>query len=318
MPEGPSEMRKRGSSGVDKRFCAEESIGVGDPLAGTATHPERNLLISWPRAKWSRSLRQASDMPANVSTLVEDIAANGRRINLIHRQQQDPLRHSVFLMPECRAYEVPREELASFLCAVQQGTSIAPWYTGNVKGSVVLCCTHGKKDKCCAKFGYRTYKAISEEAQRHGSAFDIWESTHLGGCRLAATAMLFPQMRKYGRIEIEDIPPLLQAEASNQPYLRCYRGDSTLTPAEQCAEIAALEWLQARDLKGNLSLEKENKVVLNNRMDIPISWRSAEQEGQLMVSCVETEITRYDTCADFEGKGPTTSKVWRTHSIASV
>lgn len=43
-------------------FCADLSREQDDPLAGSAAHAERNLLISWPRSKWLRSMRNASDM----------------------------------------------------------------------------------------------------------------------------------------------------------------------------------------------------------------------------------------------------------------
>lgn len=300
-----------------RRFCAEESAAIGDPLVGSAAHAVRNLLISWPRAKWVRSLRQASDMSVGVSAMLEEIAESGRRVNLIHRRGQDPRRHRVFLMPECQAYDVSREELSAFLKALHQGASLAPWRGGDVEGSLILCCTHGKKDKCCAKFGYRTYRAMADEAQRQAHPFDVWESTHLGGCRLAASAVVFPQLRKYGRIGKADIPLLLQAEAGNRPYLPCYRGDSTLEPAEQCAEAAALKWLQDRRLHGDIHLEKGKARISESRLDVPVTWQSDELTGRLLVTCIETELIRLDTCADIEGQGATTSKAWRAVQVKS-
>ncbi|GGY09412.1 hypothetical protein GCM10007160_40910 [Litchfieldella qijiaojingensis] len=300
---------------LPRRFCAEESAAIGDPLIGTAAHAERNLLISWPRAKWLHSLREASDMPVEVSTAIEDIAANGRRVNLIHRQGQSSHLHRIFLMPECQGYEVPREELATFLHALRSGTSHAHWQTGTVEGSMILCCTHGKKDKCCAKFGFRTYKAIADEARRHEHPFDVWESTHLGGCRLAASAVVFPQLRKYGRIGIDDIPHLLRAEASGQPYLPCYRGDSRLAPVEQCAQVAALEWLHARGITAGVYVESDSSTAEGNRLNVPVRWQDAQRQGRLVVSCIESELIRHDTCADYEGDGATPSNVWRATQV---
>ncbi|MFC3284751.1 sucrase ferredoxin [Litchfieldella rifensis] len=303
---------------MPRRFCAQESAAIGDPLVGTASHAERNLLISWPRAKWLRSLREASDMPAEVSALIENIAAHGRRVNLIHRQGQPSHVHRIFLMPECRSHDVPREELASFLHALRDGATLERWQTGTVHGSMILCCTHGRKDKCCAKFGYRTYQAIADEAQHHEYAFDVWESTHLGGCRLAASAIIFPQLRKYGRIGIDDIPGLLRAEATGQPYLPCYRGDSRLSPPEQCAQVAALEWLQARGLRGEVSVESESAIAEGNRLSVPVRWQTAGRQGRLVVTCVEYELIRHDTCADYAGDGATPSKVWRATQVTAL
>lgn len=301
-----------------RRFCAEESAAIGDPLVGTAAHAERNLLISWPRAKWRRSLREASDMPSDVSAMLDAIAASSRRINLIHRRGQPSHLHRVYLMPECRTYDVPREELVAFLHALHGGATLAGWQTGTVQGSLILCCTHGRKDKCCARFGFRTYQAIDDEARRHAYPFDVWESTHLGGCRLAASAMIFPQLRKYGRIGIGDIPHLLQAEAADRPYLPCYRGDSQLPPAEQCAQVAALEWLQARGLQGKVQVESDAAVAEGNRLDVPVRWETARHRGRLSVTCAETELIRHDTCADLEGQGAIPSRVWRVIAVHSM
>lgn len=303
---------------LPRRFCAEESAAIGDPLAGSAAHATRNLLISWPRARWVRSLRRASDMPSDVSAAIEAIVASGRRVNLIHRREQPSHLHRVYLMPEAHIYDVPREELATFLHALRSAASLARWRAGTVGGSVILCCTHGKKDKCCAKFGYRTYKAIADEAPRHDHAFDVWESTHLGGCRLAASAVVFPQLHKYGRIGFDDIPYLLRAEASGHPYLPCYRGDSTLAPAEQCAQVAALQWLQAQGLRGEVEVESEKALNEGHRRLTPVRWQAAGKRGRLMVTCIETELIRHDTCADYQGEGATPSKVWRAADVRIV
>lgn len=74
-----------------------------------------------------------------------------------------------------------------------------------MRRSLVLCCTHGRHDRCCAKFGFAAYKALVAAAERRWrDRFSVWEVTHLGGCRLAASVMLFPEMRKYGRLAPAD------------------------------------------------------------------------------------------------------------------
>ncbi|WP_163557067.1 sucrase ferredoxin [Halomonas sp. NO4] len=301
-----------------RHFCAEESLAIGDPLVGTGTHAEHNLLISWPRAHWQRSMRRAGDMPEEVSTEIEAIAASGRRVNLIHRREQPSHRHCIFLMPERLRYDVPRDELLAFLQALQGGAALARWQADRVEGSLILCCTHGKKDKCCAKFGFRTYQAIADEARRQPHLFEVWESTHLGGCRLAASAIVFPQRHKYGRIAFDDIPLLLQAEAEGRPYLPCYRGDSRLAPAEQCAQVAALEWLQSRDLRGEVQVEGESAVGDDHRLVVTVRWQAPPQRGWLVVTCVASELIRHDTCADYAGEGAKPSRVWKARGATPV
>ena len=296
-----------------RRFCAEDSARIGDPLAGTATHAERNLLLGWPRRKWQRSLRQASDMPEAVRTRLEDLADRGRRVNLIHRRGQPDRLHRVYLMPERQAFDVWREELPAFLQAFAAGDCLQCWRVGPVERELVLCCTHGRKDKCCAKFGYRTYRAIADVVHEQGLPFDVWESTHLGGCRLAASVILLPTLRKYGRVSLEHVAPLLQSEARGQPYLPCYRGDSRLSPVQQCAQVAALMWLHARGVEARITIE-EMPAQRDGERVLRARWYGDDRQGCLRVTCRASELVRHDTCADHE-TGAKASSVWHAVDI---
>lgn len=292
------------------RFCACESLALGDPLAGSAAHAERNLLLSWPRAKWQRNLRQASDMPDEVTTRLKAIAEAGRRVNLIHRRSQPSKYHCLYLMPENIRYEVAREELPTFLAALQQDEPLAHWEACRPNGPVLLCCTHGKRDKCCAKFGFAAYKALADTVDSQELPFEVWESTHLGGCRLAASAVVFPALHKYGRIAPEDAPFLLAREMAGRPYLPCYRGDSRLSPMQQCAQVAALKWLAARGIEGEVSVAQPNDEHEASQGWLTIQWRDGNNTGQLAVYCEPRILRRYDTCADLDAVSPSASQVW--------
>lgn len=303
------------SGGASRRFCALESKAAGDPLAGTASHPVPNLLVSWPRGRWSRSLRLAVDMPDELTAAIEGVVSEGRRVNLIHRRQQPAGVHRLFLMPERQMFDLDRCQLPAFLAALRNRESLTSWRPRPVHGSLLLCCTHGRKDKCCAKFGYGTYKALAAAAESRGLPFDVWESTHLGGCRLAASAMVFPALRKYGRIEAADVEPLLASEAGNRPYLPCYRGDSTLTPVQQCAEVAALEWLESREPGARIWLDEPIGEDPGNMAEVRVHWRKASNGGELRIRCQVRELLRHDTCADFDKGEATPSKVWTVTGI---
>ncbi|WP_249978634.1 sucrase ferredoxin [Vreelandella olivaria] len=299
---------------MNHSFCADLSLEQDDPLAGSAAHLERNLLISWPRAKWLRTMRHASDMSDTLKQTLDSIAGNGRRINLIHRQQQDATQHQIFLMPEKRCFSVPREQLVVFLTAWQNDSPLDRWEQSLLEHDLVLCCTHGKKDKCCAKYGYQTYKALTKTVAEHQLPFDVWESSHLGGCRLAASLILLPHVRKYGRITPAQVLPFLHSEARNERYLPCYRGDSQLTPAQQCSQLAALNHLSNSGYQPQLTLI-EDKGNEQERL-IRWQWQLGQTHGQLNVRCHATTIMRVDSCSDLE-QGPTESVVWRVREIST-
>ncbi|RTR00819.1 sucrase ferredoxin [Halomonas nitroreducens] len=296
-------------------FCADLSREQHDPLAGSAAHADRNLLISWPRAKWTRNLRHASDMPDNLVRRLDAIAAEGRRVNLIHRREQPGDIHQVFLMPERRRFVVPRAALEAFLAAWQSGSPLTEWERGTVDRELVLCCTHGKKDKCCAKYGYQTYKQLAEVVATHALPFEVWESSHLGGCRFAASIILLAPVRKYGRITPEQALPFLQAEARGCRFLPGYRGDSRLTPAQQCAQLAALTSLEPRYPAARLTLQEDTGD--EHRRRLLWRWERADAQGRLQVVCETTTIRRVDTCSDLHD-GPSDSLVWQATEVTAL
>lgn len=294
-------------------FCADLSQQQDDPLAGSAAHAECNLLISWPRAKWLRSIRHASDMSAELKQALDAVADSGIRINLIQRQGMDPYRHQVFLMPQRQHFSVEREQLVSFIKALQAGSCLAQWQQPPIDNDLVLCCTHGKKDKCCAKYGYKTYKALAKTVEDDALPFDVWESSHLGGCRLAASIIVLPNVRKYGRITPEQALPFLKAEADGERYLPGYRGDSRLTPAQQCSQLAALNKISTQNGQPHLTLTDD--VGDEQERLICWQWQHGDTHGQLSVRCHAVTILRVDTCADLE-KGPTESVIWQAIKVS--
>ena len=104
-------------------FCTDLSREAGDPLPGSGAHAERNLLISWPRARWQRNLRHASDMPPELAAQLDALAASGRRVNLIHRRDQPAEVHEVILMPERRRLQLERSALVAFVLSVSGASS---------------------------------------------------------------------------------------------------------------------------------------------------------------------------------------------------
>ncbi|GHC22251.1 sucrase ferredoxin [Aidingimonas halophila] len=300
---------------MSHRFCADLSREQDDPLAGSAAHFEHNLLISWPRAKWTRNLRQASDMPDSLVQTLDAIAADGRRVNLIHRRDQPGDVHQILLMPERRRFVVPRKELEEFLAAWQAEAPLTEWERGRVAGDLLLCCTHGKKDKCCAKYGYQTYKQLAQVVAAHGLPFDVWESSHLGGCRLAASIILLSPVRKYGRITPRQALPFLQAEARGRRFLPGYRGDSRLTPAQQCAQLAVLTFLEPRQETASLVLLKDTGNEHWRR--ILWRWEQDGEHGRLQVICETTTILRVDMCSDLDD-GPSESLVWNAIEVSPL
>jgi len=291
----------------DTRFCSEHSLAVGEPLAGWGAHAARNVLIRWPKGRWRHSLRLAGGMDPALEAAIERVVAAGWRVNLIDRKGDEDSEARVFVFPQAVALDVPPDDLPGFLDALaRDGFVPGSLPTRPVETPLILCCTHGRHDACCAKWGFAAYKALAAEAGRRGD-FDVWEVTHLGGCRLSAGVLVLPALRKYGRLRPADAAPLLAAEAQGRPYLPRYRGAAHLDPPAQVAEVAGLQHLAEIGLHGTAGVTKEAP----NRYAVRVSG------GTALMQTVPEEVRSYGACADLKAAEPLESKtVWRARLLS--
>jgi hypothetical protein len=95
-----------------------------------------------------------------------------------------------------------------------------------------LVCTHGKRDKCCAKFGNPLYKSL----RATGGAAAVWQSSHVGGDRFAANMVCFPHGIFYARVT-EGAGERVAAEyARGRIVLENFRGRACFAHPVQAAE----------------------------------------------------------------------------------
>ena len=74
---------------------------------------------------------------------------------------------------------------------------------------MVLVCTHGKRDACCAREGVPLAQALGADPD-----VDTWQSSHLGGHRLAATGLFLPEGWMFGRAHAGDAAVLALCAAT--------------------------------------------------------------------------------------------------------
>jgi len=100
-----------------------------------------------------------------------------------------------------------------------------------------LVCTHGKHDRCCAKFGRPLYDAVRDQAEDEW----VWQSSHVGGDRFAGNLVVVPDGAYYGRVEPGEAWAVVEAALERRVHLPLYRGRSCYGFVAQAAEIAVRE-----------------------------------------------------------------------------
>lgn len=110
---------------------------------------------------------------------------------------------------------------------------------------VLLVCTNGKRDRCCALLGRALALDLAELMAAAGTAgLDLWECDHLGGHRFAPTALVLPTGYVYGRLDAASGAAAAEAARTGRMVTRLCRGRSTWNQRGQAAELALREELQ--------------------------------------------------------------------------
>ena len=101
-------------------------------------------------------------------------------------------------------------------------------------GTLLLVCTHGRKDWCCALRGRPVAAALAAVAPE-----ETWECSHLGGDRFAANVMALPSGLVHGRVDAADAAGLAAALRAGRVVPRSLRGRCTDAMVVQAAEVHA-------------------------------------------------------------------------------
>ncbi|MEU8226745.1 sucrase ferredoxin [Kribbella sp. NPDC048915] len=152
---------------------------------------------------------------------------------------------------------------------------------------IVLVCTNGKRDTCCAVLGRPLVSGLAARVPGR-----VWEANHLGGHRFAPTATYLPAGTMHGQLTVDTAVGVLAAADRGETVLTGLRGRSTWTKRGQAAEIAVREHI------GELSLDA--LTVVAEDADAVTVQHIDGRAWSVPVSCETADPPRPDSC----GKEP--------------
>ena len=220
-----------------KPLCAETSRAHAEPLHATASRVDTWILIEY-RGLWAHDAVDGSTLSSELKAfLVEERRrlphARVLFVRRNERRSRDGLlayvARSTRTERGLRCLELERHDDLIGLDLAAAGEP--------VEHPLFLVCTHGKHDRCCAKFGRPLYDAIGEQVD-DGWA---WQSSHIGGDRFAGNLVVLADGVYYGRVEPAEAWPVVEAALGRRVHLPLYRGRSCYGFAAQAAEIAVRE-----------------------------------------------------------------------------
>lgn len=238
---------------------------AGEPLPGSAKQQRVYVLLEWVGG-WSRDILDGGvfgdDLTARLKTKLGDEAG----LQLIRRPGPEGRR-----IDRHHLYLVFTEQATTELLMVDGPEAVLELDLGGpgrngaepVEGPLVLVCTHGKRDVCCALKGRPLAATLYE---RHPGNI-VWETSHTKGHRFAPSLLLMPWGYSYGRLNEEAGDQLVQAASRGEYFYPGNRGRGTHSPRGQVAELAVARELHTepeRLFYGNLTVldETDNEILV--------------------------------------------------------
>lgn len=239
----------------DRFRCAHAALAIDEPRYATASTVRRWLLIEQP-GPWGIDAVRESRMPAVAADALVDLGKRlSARVLLIRR-------HGGGTRTGCTVYvaltrvrrrwleafdvEAPQDVLDLDLDGLRRGHSVGG---RREHDPLLLVCTNGRHDPCCAEFGRPVAAALTAA---YGDR--VWEVSHIGGDRFAGNVVTLPEGLYYGGLDADRAVAVASAHLDGRIDLDAYRGRSALPFVVQAAEyflrrdrgldaIDALEWI---------------------------------------------------------------------------
>jgi hypothetical protein len=221
--------------------CAWQAQLRGDPMIGTAPPAPRLLLVEQPGPWGPRGLLDSHADPSLAERIDQLAASAGLRLQTTRRpgrHADDGGGHRIAVADVRRGFATTTWWTVDSLddVAAQLGSAVPlddAWIPASAvadREPVLLVCTHGRHDACCALRG----RPLATELHRHLPG-QVWETTHVGGDRFAANLLALPSGALYGRVTPEAAAGLVGAVVRGEVVTELLRGWFGMGPVAQAA-----------------------------------------------------------------------------------
>jgi hypothetical protein len=226
--------------------CAALARELGERPTGTASRISALLMIehsgTWPVNVRERLLTEVfgRGAPRRFDELHVRLGLRSLVIRRPGRTTQSE--HPAVFVAGCRPgnhwlERLPVTDLAELTRLDLEALAVGRGGVGEpVAHPMLLVCTHGRKDACCAIKGRPVADALSREYPEQ-----TWQCTHFGGDRWAGNLLVAPHGVMYGQLDAVSAVPAAAAAQAGEVRLDNLRGRTGIDPFAQVAEIAVRE-----------------------------------------------------------------------------
>jgi hypothetical protein len=218
--------------------CADAARERADPIAGSAPQTRRWLLLEH-LGPWSIDAVAGSGIePAILERLHGAAQQTMTRILLVRRpgrRSRAKERRWILTGLDAATVQSTWQTDADLVSAVDALTGQAPRRTREPE-PIILVCTHGVHDTCCALRGRPVATALSAQWPDV-----VWECSHVGGDRFAPNVLVLPDGFYYGNLEPDEAVMTMRHHLAGTVTPEYLRGLVRYPPPVQAAVVAAYE-----------------------------------------------------------------------------
>lgn len=284
----------------DSFRCSDNQV---EPLPGSAKQESVYVIYEHPFG-WSHDVLDGETFGPELSGAIKEKLDGAAGLQLIRRPGREGRRVDrphLFVVhaasAACELLRVDGPEAILDLDLSAPGANGGEMFTR----PLILVCTHGKRDVCCAVKGRPLAAALAESMEE---PLCVWETSHTKGHRFAPSVLLMPWGYSFGRLNHSAAGQLVEYAGQGRYFLPGNRGRGLFGPRGQVAELAVAHELagagEALDF-GDLAARDDVVDHVDGR-----SWRvelAEEPVRGVVASC---------------GAAPKDSRVWVARGVAPV
>jgi (2Fe-2S) ferredoxin len=290
--------------------CSDAARTRDDPIAGTAPPVLRWLLLEHP-GPWRIDAVAGLPLSPDVRAALTHAAARaGARILLVRRPGRPVLgapRHWMIADQDGATVTGPWRDEEDLQMAAAALETPAP--RDGRRDPLILVCTHGVHDVCCAVRGRPVAEALEKRFPGQ-----VWECSHVGGDRFAPNVVVLPDGFYYGLLDVDSAVSTVERHLGGDVPVAHLRGVARFAPPLQAAVAEAYRRLAPLP-PGAVHAGAEGGVVPHGETTVdlrvdgsPVGYRAVVRAvrrpaAQLTCRAVrETSATAYDVLS-FEAVG---------------
>ena len=285
--------------------CSTLSILEKEQLFGTAPLTQIWVMVEYPNSFGGKALEE-SNLLDKVKAYLFDIQKTLPASRVLFIRQEKPkddaginvfVGLSAFQQPRLYEFHIPKYDDLLTLDIVSLSEGKAELQKNSRQEPLILVCTNGKRDPCCAQWGQQVYF----EMAKHSADF-VWQTSHVGGHRFAANVICLPHGIYFGRIRPDQADHLISDYRNNRLTLHSYRGRAHYPPEVQVAEY----YLVAQT--SNLDIDAFH--LLKSSPTMPDQWEvsfASSDNGiqyTLVISAHQSAFENYESCSTPNKRAP--------------